>query len=256
MKKWLLLVSLLPTTLLAKPLVLVSYFDPFGKASFNSSEKVAKMVAQKLKNSSAVHIELCALETKFDKAYAQLENCMRDLPQKPDMVVSLGETGCNLKLEMAARNLDHTFGPDNAGVERKNSVILPEANSHLPMTYPLADMYCSLPKKERGNIFVSHNAGSFVCNNTAFQFSHYYSEMTFGFIHVPANNCRDISQLIGSSAERISIMLESAAKTNLEPKKLPLTKEEIAQLRRDSKGDECRSEFYGKARGVELKKKR
>jgi pyrrolidone-carboxylate peptidase len=254
MKKAFLLLGLLPLSLWARPIVLVSYFDAFQKAPFNSSEKVAFALKSALRNSSKVQIELCGLETKFDTSYAQLENCMRNLPERPAMVVALGETGCNLKIELAAHNLDNTLGPDNAGVERKNQVIIPEASDHVGLTYPLPKMYCALSQGERRNVIVSTNAGAFVCNNTAFQFAHYYHEMPSGFIHVPAHNCRNVNVLLNLATSRLATMIEAGASEGLTSQSLPFTKSELAIARKANKDNACYSEFYGRAKGIDEKK--
>lgn len=254
MKKAFFLLGLLPFSLWARPVVLVSYFDAFQQAPFNSSERVATAISTSLRNSSKVQIELCALETKFDKSYAQLENCLRNLPQRPAMIISLGETGCNLKVELAAHNLDNTFGPDNAGVERKDQVIIPEASEHVGLTYPLPKMYCALSKVERRNMIVSTNAGAFVCNNTAFQFAHYYPGMPYGFIHVPAHNCRNISTLLNLASSKIVSMIEAGASDGLVAATLPITKSGLATARKMNKDDACLSEFYAKAKGIDEKK--
>ncbi len=191
--KRLILLTLLSTPVWSKPLVLLSYFDAFNGAAFNNSERIAHALALKLNHeSSPFEVRLCALNTVFDKAYAQTEDCLKALPERPVMVIALGESTCQVKVENMMRNNDKTNGPDNAGEERNNSVIVSGAPNVLGMRYPMPQMYCALSSSERKEIDVSNNAGSFVCNNTAFQMSYHYPEVQYGFIHVPANNCSNL----------------------------------------------------------------
>jgi len=67
----------------ARPVVLVSHFDAFGKAAFNNSEKIAGVLFQKLKDHPEFELKLCGLNTVFDKSTYQLEDCFRSLPVAP-----------------------------------------------------------------------------------------------------------------------------------------------------------------------------
>jgi pyrrolidone-carboxylate peptidase len=240
----------------AKPLVLVSYFDPFGKAPFNNSDRVARALeARFAAPDSLINVKLCALETKYEAAYGQLENCKKNLTEIPTLILGLGESSCDLKLEMVMRNKDKTYGPDNGGVERNNTVIIPEAPTALGMTYPLPQMYCALGSKERKNLEVSNNAGSFVCNNVAFQMSYYYPEVSFGFIHVPASNCRKLEKKTEETVSQIERMMVAAINhiaVDPVPQRLPVTKAELSDARaRSVNKDQCLSEFYDRAKSFD-----
>jgi pyrrolidone-carboxylate peptidase len=240
----------------ARPMVLVSYFDPFGKAPFNNSERVARALEQRFSNSnSLIDVKLCRLETKYELAYGQLETCKKNLIQAPTMILSLGESTCDLKLEMVMRNKDKTYGPDNAGVERNNTIIIPGAPSAIGMTYPLPQMYCALGNKERKNLEVSNDAGSFVCNNMAFQMSYYYPEVSFGFIHVPASHCRKLERRTEETISQIEKMITAAvAQIEIDPvpQRLPVTKAELREANSAFENKEqCLSEFYDRAKSVD-----
>ena len=245
----LLIISSFP--LWAKPVVLVSYFDAFGRAPYNNSEVVARALLARFGTAaSPFDIKLCRLETKYEKAFAQIENCKKELPESPVMILGLGESNCEMKLEVIMRNKDKTFGPDNAGIERDNTNIIPEAPAVLGMTLPLPEMYCSLGSRERENLTVSSNAGSFVCNNMAFQLSYYYPEITFGFIHVPAQNCRKLERRTEESVSMLERMLVAAVNklsVNSVAVRLPISRYEIKQARA-SQTDQCFSEFYAQIR--------
>lgn len=249
--KWTLLLLLSPS-LWAKPLVLLSYYDAFGEAPFNNSQVIAKEVYKEMQNTS-VELHLCALNTVFDKSYNQLEDCLKGLDRSPELVLGLGEAACEMKVEMVGRNLDKTFGPDNEGQERNNTPIVPHGEKYLGFTYPLAEMYCALEKDERKNIVVSNSAGSFVCNNTAYQFSHFYPGLASGFIHVPANNCQGLEEKNKIIIQKLVKMIKRGSELTAEnAPRLPTTKKEINEARQNLPGNEsCQQEFFKRARGVD-----
>lgn len=237
---------------LAKPTVLVSYFDPFGRATVNNSETVAKLLALKaLQKEVNFDISLCKLETKFDISYEQLKACLRTLPEEPVLIIGLGETGCSMKLELAGRNLDRTYGPDNAGQTRRNTPIVRNGPPALGLSYPLQDMYCAIPANERKNVIVSNNAGSFVCNNIAYQISYYEDDLVAGFIHVPDHSCRNLPEKNEKVSDQLLAMITEGVRTITETviiSRLPVSKNEMSVLQDQFDKDECKYEFYQRAR--------
>lgn len=247
--KTLILLSLLSSTAFARPVILVSHYDAFGQAKFNNSENVARMVSEKVNAKNLNYeIKLCALSTVFDKAYGQIENCIKENPETV-MILGLGETGCDLKIETMMRNKDKTFGPDNEGNERKNTPIIPGGEEALGLTYPLPSMYCALSSEERKDLVVSNNAGSFVCNNTAYQLSHFYPEVSSGFIHVPANFCSNLPERTQKAVASLTKMLSSLG--DITAKRLPVKKKELEFMRKGS--DKCLNDFYKRYKGVDEK---
>jgi pyrrolidone-carboxylate peptidase len=250
--KLLIFLGLFSTSLWAKPLVLVSYFDAFNRAPFNNSERIAKALAQRLNlESSPIEVKLCALNTIFDKAYAQTEDCLKGLQEATVMVIGLGEATCELKIEAMMRNKDKTTSPDNAGTHRHHKTIIPGAPEVIGLRYPLPQMYCALSRSERDNLTVSNNAGSFVCNNTAYQMSHYYEEIQYGFIHVPANNCSNLPRRNEAAIIALEKMLLKGVTyllDNDKSERLPTKKDELKRLRRKI-SDECEREFFQKLKG-------
>ena len=242
-------VLLVSVPLLAKEIVLVSFYDPYDGARTNNSEAVARNLKALLGNGD-FEISLCGLSTVFDKAYGELETCIRSLPRVPKMVLGLGETGCKLKLETIAQNRDQTFGPDNAGVERFSTPIIPGARSYLGFTYPIARMYCGADPGYRKKIIVSNFAGSFVCNNTAYQLAHFYPDIPSGFIHVPSSSCRGTSELTTEASVQLSRMLKEGMR-NFSASPFPTSKSDLRLLRMRTASDECENAFLRFARPVE-----
>lgn len=236
----------------SRPLVLVGHFDAFGKAPFNNSENIAKRLLENLKDHPEFELKLCALNTIFDKSTHQLEDCLKSQSRTPKLVLGLGEANCNLKIETMARNRDNTVGADNDGIERHNSVILPDADEVIGFNYPLAKMYCSLPEKERKELQVSNHAGTFVCNNLAFQFAHLYPDVTFGFMHVPSHHCRNLERKNIVTLQNLEKMIGAAVKAT-EFKRLSTSKAELKKLRETYKDNQCLSEFYKRTKGIDEK---
>lgn len=260
--KYMILLTLLTTPVLAKPLVLISYFDAFNGASFNNSERVAKALEARLNTAtSTVEIKLCSLNTIFDKAYGQAEDCLKALPTAPVMMLGLGESTCKLKVENMMRNNDKTGHPDNAGNHRNNTDVIPGAPEILGMRYPLPQMYCAMSATERSNTDVSNNAGSFVCNNTAYQLSYHYPELQVGFIHVPSNNCANLAKkseaaVIGLEKMILGGVAYLMGENQIEDlpntsnyQRLPTKKDEIKRLRRQYDSKSCLHEFLKKSKG-------
>lgn len=245
-----LLLLMFSLTSWSRPLVLVSYFDAFDGAPFNNSEKMALALLEKVKDHPEFELKLCGLNTIFDKSTYQLEDCLKSMPVPPQLILGLGEANCNFKVETVGRNFDKSMGPDNEGNERNNSVIIPEAPKVIGLNYPLAQMYCSLPKSDRKDIEVSNDAGSFVCNNLAFQFAQLYRELTFGFIHVPSHHCRNLAKKDQVTLKNLETMISAAVKVkNVE--RLSTHKKEIQELRQKHQSDQCLSEFYKRTKGVD-----
>lgn len=247
---------MIPVAAFAKPVILLSYYDPFANSKFNNSERVATAVADALKNENTFEIKLCALPTVFDRAYAAVENCKKDLASDPVMYLGLGEYGCSMKLETMGRNLDRNLkSGDNAG-NLRNQIIIHEGEKILSFNFPAPDMYCALNSKSRGSIEISNNAGSFVCNNTAYQFAHYYPEIPSGFIHVPANNCKGLEARTREAVDNLTTMIRTGMRTIVqnggEGVRLPLTKKDLEPLR-NNKADQCKAEFFKRMKSADEK---
>ncbi len=253
----LLLTLLMSSFAWGKPTVLVSYFDPFGKAPANNSGTVAALILAKMKSTNLpFEIKLCEVETKFDVSFNQLKDCVNALPERPVLVISLGETGCEMKAELMGRNLDRTKGPDNSGVERRNTPIISGAPFAVGFNYPLPEMYCALSTDDRKELAISNNAGSFVCNNLSFQTTLLEDDLNFGFIHVPSHFCRDVKskndKIASNLLKMIGYGVEVSLSINARPR-LPVTKAELEILRSENQNDECKKSFYKQARAWDEK---
>ncbi len=243
MKVYYLSLLFIPILAEAKINILLSYFDAFNRAPFNNSEKIAQSLEQKFIKNDGIKLTLCPLPTIYDEAYLRLEDCLKGQDQIPDLVISLGEGGCDLKLETSLKNLDYSFGPDNIGQERFNSPIITEGSLQLPLKYPAMLMYCALKNGDRKNIEISNSAGSFVCNNTAYKMRHYYPDINYGFIHVPAHDCFMLQHKTQRATEQLENMILSLAKKDLTKTSiLPILKKEIQYQIEQKTG--CEKDFF------------
>lgn len=241
----------------AKPTVLVSYFDPFGRARVNNSEAIAKLLLAKSRiEGLPFEIKLCPLETKYDVSYEQLKDCISALPERPLMVISLGETGCQVKMELMGRNLDSSRVADNAGLQRRNMPIISGGPAAVGLTYPADEMFCALEDSTRKNILISNSAGSFVCNNISFHTAMKESDLNYGFIHVPAHMCPNLEQRNEEAAGSLLTMINRGVDVSLkgrELRRLPVTRDELSERRNESTDDKCLSSFYQNARAYDEK---
>ncbi len=253
--KLVLLTLLFGTFAWAKPTVLVTYFDPFGKAQINNSETVAGLLMEEnLKLNNPYEMRFCKLQTKFDVSFDELRECLKALPKIPDLVIGLGEAGCELKVETMGRNLDRTIYADNAGEERQNTPIVIGGAKAIGFNYPLPEMYCSLSEVDRKMTEISSNAGSFVCNNLAYQTTWFEEDLTFGLIHVPNHNCHNLAAKNPSVVTRLLKMFASGiliSTTDSKRARLPVMKADLQILRSETKNDACLSEFYKRSRAFD-----
>jgi pyroglutamyl-peptidase len=195
----------------AKHIVMFTHFDPFGGASVNQSEQVAQ--ALKSLPFQNVELKICKIHTIYDQAADEAMNCVEALQadgNSIDLVVSLGEGDCSLRVEKYAHNLDHAVGfADNAGNIRVNQTIIPGEPQEIELGLNTELLLNRLSSSERGQVRRSLSAGSFVCNNTAF---HLMTELKkqsipYGFIHVPNHGCSPAQKNPQNNARLIRKML-------------------------------------------------
>ena len=170
--------------------ILITDFEPFGGASINYSRNVGDAIGGLL--AGPFEVTLCTLPVVYDAGAKQAMKCLTAMSAKPDVVLSLGEGGCDIRLETRAENWD-ADGTDNAGNNRTGSRVVANAPNWLPLTFPVAQMLqVAQPDEWRGYIVRSTSAGNYVCNNTAFNLANNMNrpgDPLYGFIHVPNHSC-------------------------------------------------------------------
>lgn len=221
--------------------ILVTYFDPFDGKDMNNSEIMAKKVNAEF-NDPNIKLHLCRLKTVFDKAYLEIQDCISDLDTPPTMVVSLGEAGCyGVKIETRAINYDRSFGADNDGIERFGTPIYPGESQALGVTLPVDKAYCELSTDLKKGVFISNNAGSFVCNNTLYHLLRNL-EIPSTFIHVPTRKCTKGAEHEAQMSSILQSMLRSFSEKSMSGPQ-PANKNEVMEILKGELSI-CEQNFY------------
>jgi pyroglutamyl-peptidase len=220
--------------------VMITGFQPFEGRDVNNSWQIASAIsAARAQLGDGVEISTCLLPVVYDSAARVAEGCFENATDKPDVVLSLGEVGCKLRLETRALNKDDVPGfPDNAGNIRAGLPIRAGAGETIGFNLPTQEMYCALDKNERAEAAVSRTA-SFVCNNTAFRLAEYFAgrgtaatgagaaptprvgsqglPVQFGFIHVPTSDCSNEGADPATNAKKLIAMVARLAAYDAAP---------------------------------------
>ncbi len=209
--KLFILFILLSTTLHARR-VMVTSFEPFPGRSDNGSQLTVDALNQ-LPSTPDVEYVYCTLPILYDQAALKAQECFENMNPKPDMVISTGENGCNLRLESKFMNLDANAAlADNSGIRRYFNRIDRSAPFHELSTLPLTDMYCAgIDPSVARRVTASDNPGNFVCNNTAFILNRFFKErqIPYGFIHVPMPRSQDCQVEYPDVAQTIHTMIRA-----------------------------------------------
>lgn len=222
--------------------ILISYFDPFDGKEKNNSKNMALLVQKKL-TELGIKTTTCELRTVFDKAFFELEGCIADQAQRPDMVISLGEAGCKkVRLETRGINNDKSRGADNDGVERNNTPIIPGGAKYIGVSMPLEQAYCKLTSQEHKSFEISSSAGSFVCNNTLYHGLDKL-DVPYTFIHVPMMSCTNDKKNETLSTDLAYFLKKMSELENLTGDPLPKTKREVKR-KIDTQLTTCERKFY------------
>ena len=239
---------------LAAPRVLVSGFDPFGRAGSNPSWDIAQVVVKNLKT-QGIDASPCLLPTSYQRALPALEKCLAEFGDA-DLVISLGAGLCNVKWETRTFNRNHDRGPDNDGVSRRRQSIDPLGPRELGLRLNYSAMWCGLSAEEKKITMISTNPDTFVCNHLAYQYSLKNPTQMFGFIHVPSEGCLKKSpellvKSINLVTKMIQLQLNAKTESNIpwpdfqNDSRLSTSRKEVRDLERDSVSS-CETEFLKK----------
>jgi pyroglutamyl-peptidase len=192
--------------------VLITAFEPFEGREENNSMRIAAVMKAHPELFQDIELTVCTLPVVYDEAAKKALACLDAMPEKPDAVISLGETGCKIQLETSAGNQDNGFGPDNAGNIRSNHTIIEGGPARIGYDLPMQAMYCTLTAEQRKAVEPSTTM-NYVCNNTAYNLASKLrgTGIQFGFVHVPttASYCGAASDP-DSNARLIAQMMNGA----------------------------------------------
>ncbi len=159
--------------------VLLTGFEPFGKASQNPSAEIVKVI-------SGDNIITAVLPVTYTQSAYQLLALIDQ--HKPDVVICLGQAEGRSEItpELVAINLDDARLADNEDVLRTDSEIIVGAPNAYFSTLPVKKFVEAI--KEAGvPASVSLSAGTFLCNHVFYVAQHKLakSNVLSGFVHVP-----------------------------------------------------------------------
>ena len=159
--------------------VLLTGFEPFGKATLNPSGEIVKQI-------SGDNIVTAILPV----AYAQSAEALLALIEhhKPDVVISLGQAEGRTQItpERIAINLDDARLADNEGVMRNDLPILVGGPVAYESTLPIKAIVEAI-NAAGVPAAVSLSAGAFLCNHIFYvaQDAIKDTKVRSGFVHVP-----------------------------------------------------------------------
>ena len=166
----------------AKPVILLTGFEPFGKSDFNTSWNVVSKFEGK--EIGGYTLKTLQLKVVYDAVEKPLQEAIEKL--KPAAVISFGEGSAGLRFELLARNGYHWQKPkDNLGNRPPREKILPQGNGTIRSGLPVVELFNKL--NEAGiDCEVSMDAGGYLCNECFYRLMAVSGAPAMrGFVHVP-----------------------------------------------------------------------
>ena len=159
--------------------ILITGFEPFGKATLNPSGEIVKQI-------SGDNIVTAILPVTYAQSAERLLALIAE--HNPDVVICLGQAEGRTQItpEKVAINLDDARLPDNAGVQRSDVKILDNGPDAYFTTLPIREMV-DAAKAVGVPAVVSLSAGAFLCNHVFYVAQNKFagSKVRSGFVHVP-----------------------------------------------------------------------
>ena len=159
--------------------VLLTGFEPFGKASLNPSGEIVKQI-------SGENIVTAILPVVYAQSAERLLSLIEQ--HNPDVVISLGQAEGRTQIspERIAINLDDARLADNEGVVRSDVPIIVGGPVAYESTLPIKE-FVEAMKAEGIPAAVSLSAGAFLCNHIFYiaQDKFAGTQIRSGFVHVP-----------------------------------------------------------------------
>jgi pyroglutamyl-peptidase len=159
--------------------VLLTGFEPFGKATLNPSGEIVKQI-------SGDNIVTAILPVAYAQSAERLLALIAE--HKPDVVISLGQAEGRTQItpEKVAINLDDARLADNEGVMRNDVKILEDGPDAYFSTLPIKEIVEAI-KAAGVPAAVSLSAGAFLCNHISYVAQNRLkgTKVRSGFVHVP-----------------------------------------------------------------------
>ena len=159
--------------------VLLTGFEPFGKASLNPSGEIIKQI-------SGDNIVTAILPVAYAQSAERLLALIAE--HNPDVVICLGQAEGRKEVtpERVAINLDDARIADNEGVLRNDVKILADGPDAYFSTLPVKEIVEAI-KAAEVPAAVSLSAGAFLCNHVFYVAQNKFAgtKVRSGFVHVP-----------------------------------------------------------------------
>ena len=159
--------------------VLLTGFEPFGKASLNPSGEIVKQI-------SGDNIVTAILPVAYAQSAERLLALIAE--HNPDVVICLGQAEGRKEVtpERVAINLDDARIADNEGVLRNDVKILNDGPDAYFSTLPVKEIVEAI-KAAEVPAAVSLSAGAFLCNHVFYVAQNKFAgtKVRSGFVHVP-----------------------------------------------------------------------
>ena len=159
--------------------VLLTGFEPFGKASLNPSGEIVKQI-------SGDNIVTAILPVAYAQSAERLLALIAE--HNPDVVICLGQAEGRKEVtpERVAINLDDARIADNEGVLRNDVKILADGPDAYFSTLPVKEIVEAI-KAAEVPAAVSLSAGAFLCNHVFYVAQNKFAgtKVRSGFVHVP-----------------------------------------------------------------------
>ena len=159
--------------------VLLTGFEPFGKASLNPSGEIIKQI-------SGDNIVTAILPVAYAQSAERLLALIAE--HNPDVVICLGQAEGRKEVtpEQVAINLDDARLADNEGVLRNDVKILKDGPDAYFSTLPVKEIVEAI-KAAEVPAAVSLSAGAFLCNHVFYVAQNKFAgtKVRSGFVHVP-----------------------------------------------------------------------
>ena len=159
--------------------VLLTGFEPFGKATLNPSGEIIRQI-------SGDNIVTAILPVAYAQSAERLLALIAE--HKPDVVICLGqaEGRTHISPERIAINLDDARLADNEGVIRNDVPIVVGGPVAYESTLPIKEFVKAINDAGVPAV-VSLSAGAFLCNHVFYVAQDHFkgTKVRSGFVHVP-----------------------------------------------------------------------
>ena len=160
-------------------MILLTGFEPFGKATLNPSGEIVKQI-------SGENIVTAILPVAYAKSAERLMQLIAE--HNPEVVICLGQAEGRTQItpERIAINLDDARLADNEAVMRNEMPILLDGPVAYESTLPIKEMVKAI-NNTGVPAAVSLSAGAFLCNHVFYVAQNHFkgTKVRSGFVHVP-----------------------------------------------------------------------